>query len=94
MSCHRRVTHPATTCNRGVTRRGRAADFNPLDGSKGTKVHGQGVFIVGTSTRKERDATATGTVTFDGNALVDGAANHFITPFIRTDEERYTQPGN
>ena len=33
---------------------------------------------------------ATGTVTFDGDVLVDGPANHRITPFIRTDEERFT----
>lgn len=47
-------------------------------------------FLVGTSIRKQRAATATGTVTFDGPALVSGDANHFITPFIRTDEDRYT----
>jgi hypothetical protein len=48
-------------------------------------------FQVGTSTRKERTATASGTVTFDGGVLVSGANNHFLTPFIRTDEERYTR---
>lgn len=48
-------------------------------------------FQVGTSTRKQRTATATGTVTFDGSVLVSGANNHFLTPFIRTDEERYTR---
>ena len=48
-------------------------------------------FLVGTSMRKQRGATATGTVTFDGEALVSGAANHRLTPFIRTDEERYTE---
>jgi hypothetical protein len=48
-------------------------------------------FQVGTSTRKERTATATGTVTFDGGVLVSGQTNHFLTPFIRTDEERYTR---
>ena len=41
------------------------------------------------STRRERSATATGTVTFDGDVLVSGAANHFITPFIRIDEESF-----
>ena len=51
-------------------------------------------FSVNTSTRKEREATATGRVTFDGVILVDGAANHPTRPgpFIRTDEERTTQP--
>ncbi len=48
-------------------------------------------FQVGTSTRKERAATATGTVTFDGAVLVSGANNHFLEPFIRTDEERYVR---
>jgi hypothetical protein len=53
---------------------------NPTQGSR-----------IGTSTRKQRAATATGTVTFDGDVLVSGEANHpFITPFIRTDEERFT----
>jgi hypothetical protein len=46
-------------------------------------------FRVGTTTRKQRTATATGTVTFDGSVLVSGQANHFLTPFIRTDEDRY-----
>jgi len=46
-------------------------------------------FRVGTTTRKERTATATGTVTFDGGVLVSGQTNHFLTPFIRTDEDRY-----
>jgi hypothetical protein len=51
-------------------------------------------FSVNTSTRKQRDATATGVVTFDGVVLVDGAANHPTrpAPFIRTDEERTTRP--
>ena len=51
-------------------------------------------FGVGTSTRKQREATATGQVTFDGNVLVDGEANHPTrpAPFIRTDEERFTIP--
>jgi hypothetical protein len=46
-----------------------------------------------TSTTKQRAATATGRVTFDGSVLVDGAANHPTrpAPFIRTDEERTTQ---
>jgi hypothetical protein len=51
-------------------------------------------FQINTSTRKQREATATGVVTFDGNVLVDGAANHPTrpAPFIRTDEERTTRP--
>ncbi len=51
-------------------------------------------FRINTSTRKQRVATATGTVTFDGAVLVDGAANHPTrpAPFIRTDEERTTRP--
>ncbi len=51
-------------------------------------------FSVNTSTRKEREATATGRVTFDGVILVDGAANHPTrpAPFIRADEERTTRP--
>ena len=51
-------------------------------------------FSINTSTRKVRQATATGTVTFDGVVLVDGAANHPTrpAPFIRTDEERTTRP--
>ena len=51
-------------------------------------------FRINTSTRKEREATATGVVTFDGTVLVDGAANHPTrpAPFIRTDEERTTRP--
>ena len=42
------------------------------------------------SSRKERPATATGRVTFDGAALVDGSANHPTrpAPFIRTDIEK------
>jgi hypothetical protein len=50
-------------------------------------------FSVNTSTRKQRAATATGTVTFDGAVLVDGPANHPTrpAPFIRTDEERTTR---
>ena len=51
-------------------------------------------FSINTSTSKQRQATATGVVTFDGNVLVDGAANHPTrpAPFIRTDEERTTRP--
>ena len=51
-------------------------------------------FSINTSMRKQRQATATGTVTFDGEVLVDGAANHPTrpAPFIRTDEERTTRP--
>jgi hypothetical protein len=49
---------------------------------------------VNISTRKQREATATGQVTFDGTVLVDGPANHPTrpAPFIRTDEERTVQP--
>lgn len=47
---------------------------------------------VNVSSRKQREATATGTVTFDGSTLVDGPANHPTrpAPFIRVDEERNT----
>lgn len=50
-------------------------------------------FQVNTSTRKEREATATGRVVFDGVVLVDGQNNHPTrpAPFIRTDEERTTR---
>jgi hypothetical protein len=42
------------------------------------------------SMRKQRDGSATGQVTFDGNVLVNGAANHPTRPrpFIRVDTER------
>jgi hypothetical protein len=42
------------------------------------------------SSRKERLATATGQVTFDGEVLVEGPANHPTrpAPFIRTDIEK------
>ncbi len=42
------------------------------------------------SKRKEREATATGRVTFDGVILVDGAADHPTrpAPFIRVDTEK------
>jgi hypothetical protein len=42
------------------------------------------------SKRLQRDATATGQVTFDGVVLVDGAANHPTrpAPFIRVDTEK------
>ena len=51
-------------------------------------------FRINTSTTKQREATATGEVTFDGSVLVDGPADHPTrpAPFIRTDEERTTQP--
>ena len=51
-------------------------------------------FSVNTSTEKVREATATGTVMFNGDVLVDGAANHPTrpAPFIRTLEERTTRP--
>jgi hypothetical protein len=59
------------------------------DGRLETSVNPTQGFGVGTSTRKQRAATATGTVTFDGDVLVSGPANHPIAPFIRTDEERF-----
>ena len=48
-----------------------------------TTVNGTG------SKRKERSATATATIRFDGNTLVSGAANFpFPAPFIRIDTEK------
>ena len=49
-----------------------------------TTVNGPG------SKRQQRAATATGQVTFDGNVLVDGPANHPTqpAPFIRIDTEK------
>jgi hypothetical protein len=49
-----------------------------------TTVNGPG------SKRQQREATATGTVTFDGAVLVDGPANHPTrpAPFIRVDTEK------
>jgi hypothetical protein len=49
-----------------------------------TTVNGPG------SKRQQRQATATGQVTFDGEVLVDGAANHPTrpAPFIRVDTEK------
>lgn len=51
-------------------------------------------FQINTSTRKQREATATDQVTFDSDFLVDGQNNHPTrpAPFIRTDEERTTRP--
>jgi hypothetical protein len=51
-------------------------------------------FRINTSTRKQREATAVGEVTFDGTVLVDGPADHpeRPAPFIRTDQERNTEP--
>jgi hypothetical protein len=41
------------------------------------------------SKRRERSATATATIVFDGNTLVNGAANFpFPAPFIRVDTEK------
>jgi hypothetical protein len=41
------------------------------------------------SKRKQRSATATATIGFDGNTLVDGVANFaFPAPFIRVDTEK------
>jgi hypothetical protein len=52
-------------------------------GSVVTTVNGPG------SMRKERAATATATIVFDGNTLVDGDANFpFPAPFIRVDTEK------
>jgi hypothetical protein len=49
-----------------------------------TTVNGPG------SKRQQREATATGRVTFDGRVLVDGEANHPTrpAPFIRVDTEK------
>ena len=49
-----------------------------------TTVNGPG------SKRQQREATATGQVTFDGDILVDGEANHPTrpAPFIRVDTEK------
>jgi hypothetical protein len=49
-----------------------------------TTVNGPG------SKRQQRTATATGQVTFDGDVLVDGTANHPTrpAPFIRVDTEK------
>ena len=49
-----------------------------------TTVNGPG------SMRKQREATATGQVIFDGDVLVDGPANHPTrpAPFIRVDTEK------
>jgi hypothetical protein len=48
-----------------------------------TTVNGPG------SKRKERSAAATATIVFDGNTLVNGAANFpFPAPFIRVDTEK------
>jgi len=49
-----------------------------------TTVNGPG------SKRQQREATATGQVTFDGEVLVDGAANHPTrpAPFTRVDTEK------
>jgi hypothetical protein len=42
------------------------------------------------SKRQQREATATGQVTFDGEVLVNGEANHPTrpAPFIRVDTEK------
>ena len=49
-----------------------------------TTVNGPG------SKRQEREATATGLVTFDGEVIVDGEADHPTrpAPFIRVDTEK------
>jgi hypothetical protein len=49
-------------------------------------------FRINTSTEQRREATATGVVTIDGEEFVNGAANHRITPFIETIQERNTTP--
>jgi hypothetical protein len=52
-------------------------------GTVTTTVNGPG------SKRKQRSATATATIGFDGNTLVNGAANFpFPAPFIRVDTEK------
>jgi hypothetical protein len=53
--------------------------FGPME----TTVNGPG------SMRRQREATATGQVTFDGVVLVDGENNHPTrpAPFIRVDTE-------
>jgi hypothetical protein len=52
-------------------------------GSITTTINGPG------SKRKQRPATATATIVFDGTTLVDGAANFpFPAPFIRVDSEK------
>ena len=52
-------------------------------GAMMTTVNGPG------SKSKERAASATATILFDGNTLVDGAANFpFPAPFIRVDSEK------
>lgn len=49
--------------------------------------------LVGTSIRKQREATVAGDVTYDGSPLLAGEGTpRFLSPFIRTDEERYTRP--
>ena len=56
--------------------------WNP-DGPVRTTVNAPG------SKRKERAATATAKIVFDGNTLVDGVANFpFPAPFMRVDRER------
>jgi hypothetical protein len=49
-----------------------------------TEVNGPG------SKRMQREATANGQVTFDGNLIVNGADNHPTrpAPFIRVDTEK------
>jgi hypothetical protein len=63
------------------------------DGPLESSVDPTQAFLVGASHEKRRAATATGTITYDGEVLASGDANHRITPFIRTEEERYTTTG-
>ena len=57
--------------------------FYEADADERSRANGPG------SKRKERPASATATIVFDGNTLVDGAANvPFPAPFIRVDTEK------
>jgi hypothetical protein len=78
-SCSR--TRPAVQPGRVAHRFGRRR--LDRDRTVGTTVNGPG------SMRKERSATATATIVFDGTTLVNGAANFpFPAPFIRVDTEK------
>ena len=69
--------------NRGATHTMSVDARWTATGPIATTVNGPG------SKRKQRPATATATIVFDGNTLVDGAANFpFPAPFIREDTER------
>jgi hypothetical protein len=69
--------------NRGVLHTVSVAARWTATGPTTTTVNGPG------SKRKQRPATATATIVFDGNTLVNGAANFpFPAPFIRVDTEK------